>query len=209
MLNPIMSKVFPRWQFLSNHQSDPDGRIIFLWRHLASVKFVSQSRQSLTTEVTLPNHPPITITSIYASNLAEERIDLWAELINTQHQLSLHLKPWLVAGYFNQITHPSEHSSPTVQALSSSMIHFRDTLLQLDYLINLRLPKPHKKLLLIAWQCVIYLLWTERNSRLYRRSFRSPQSLLTTLDLTVRNRCSNLRSQNPATSSSMIQLWFR
>ncbi|XP_048599540.1 uncharacterized protein LOC125579745 [Brassica napus] len=132
-----MSKVFPRWQFLSNHQSDPDGRIIFLWRHLASVKFVSQSRQSLTTEVTLPNHPPITITSIYASNLAEERIDLWAELINTQHQLSLHLKPWLVAGYFNQITHPSEHSSPTVQALSSSMIHFRDTLLQLG-LFDLR-----------------------------------------------------------------------
>ncbi|KAH0901294.1 hypothetical protein HID58_040797 [Brassica napus] len=77
-----------------------------------------------------------------------------------------------------------------------------------DYLINLRLSKPHKKLLLIAWQCVIYLLWTERNSRLHRRSFRSPQSLLTTLDLTVRNRCSSLQSQNPATSSSMIQLWF-
>ncbi|XP_048599541.1 uncharacterized protein LOC125579747 [Brassica napus] len=132
-----MSKVFPRWQFLSNHQSDPDGRIIFLWGHPASVKVLAQSRQSLTTEVTLPNHPPITITSIYASNLAEERIDLWAELINTQQQLSLHLKPWLVAGDFNQITHPSKHSSPTVQALSSSMIHFRDTLLQLG-LFDLR-----------------------------------------------------------------------
>ncbi|KAG2250068.1 hypothetical protein Bca52824_089696 [Brassica carinata] len=137
MLNLIMSKVFPRWQFLSNHQSDPDGRIIFLWGHPASVKVLAQSRQSLTTEVTLPNHPPITITSIYASNLAEERIDLWAELINTQQQLSLHLKPWLVAGDFNQITHPSKHSSPTVQALSSSMIHFRDTLLQLG-LFDLR-----------------------------------------------------------------------
>ena len=51
----------------------------------------------------------------------------------------------------------------------------RDYQSTIYYLINLR---PYKKLLLIAWQCVIYLLWTERNSRLHRRSFRSAQSLL-------------------------------
>lgn len=36
-----------------------------------------------------------------------------------------------------------------------------------SYLTSLRLPKPHKKLLLIAWQCSIYLLWTERNFRIH------------------------------------------
>lgn len=75
-----------------------------------------------------------------------------------------------------------------------------------SYLTSLRLPKPHKKLLLIAWQCSIYLLWTERNSRIHRGCFRPPQSLLATLDLLVRNRCSSLRSQNPATTSLLATL---
>ncbi|CAN6995984.1 unnamed protein product, partial [Brassica rapa subsp. trilocularis] len=74
---------------------------------------------------------------------------------------------------------------------------------------NIRLPKPHKKLLLIAWQCSIYLLWSERNSRIHRNGYKSPQLLLSSLDLIVRNRCSSFREQNPQLSSSMLQLWFR
>ena len=66
-----------------------------------------------------------------------------------------------------------------------------------------------KKLLLIAWKCAIYLLWTERNSRLHRRCFRSPTSLLSTLNLTFRNRWSSLRSQNTVSVSAMIQMWLR
>ena len=75
-------------------------------------------------------HQPIIITSVYAYNLIAERVDLWAELINLQQGLSLDLRPWLVAGDFNQIANPSEHSSASVQAISSDMIDFRDTLLQ-------------------------------------------------------------------------------
>lgn len=44
----------------------------------------------------------------------------------------------------------------------------RDYQGMINYLITVRLPKPQKKLLLIAWQGVIYLLWTERNARLHR-----------------------------------------
>ena len=65
------------------------------------------------------------------------------------------------------------------------------------------------KKLLIAWKCAIYLLWTERNSRLHRRCFRSPTSLLSTLNLTFRNRWSSLRSQNTISVSAMIQMWLR
>lgn len=137
MTSTILSKVCPRWNFVSNHQSDPDGRIVFIWRSPVTVKVLHQSRQSLTTEVTIPNARPMIVTSIYASNLAAERDDLWAELIGIQQLFSLHLEPWLVAGDFNQITTPSEHSSPTVQAISSDMIKFRDTILHLD-LFDLR-----------------------------------------------------------------------
>ncbi|KAH0878541.1 LOW QUALITY PROTEIN: hypothetical protein HID58_065935, partial [Brassica napus] len=66
-----------------------------------------------------------------------------------------------------------------------------------------------KKLLLIAWKCAIYLLWTERNSRLHRRCFRSPTSLLSTLNLTFRKRWSSLRSHNTVSVSAMIQMWLR
>lgn len=92
---------------------------------------------TLTTEVTIPIARPMVVTSIYASNLAAERDDLWAELISIQQLVSLHLEPWLVAGDFNHVTTPLEHSSPTVQAISSDMIEFRDTILHLD-LFDLR-----------------------------------------------------------------------
>lgn len=137
MFSTILSKVCPRWNFVSNHQYDPDGRIVFIWRSPVTIKVLHQSRQSLTTEVTIPNARRMIVTSIYASNLAAERDDLWTELIGIQQLFSLHLEPWLVAGDFNQITTPSEHSSPTVQAISSDMIKFRDTILHLD-LFDLR-----------------------------------------------------------------------
>lgn len=77
------------------------------------------------------------------------------------------------------------------------------------YLGTVRLPKAQKKLLLIAWQCAIYLLWSERNSRLHRTCYRPPDSILSSLNLIVRNRCSSLRSQNPVISSAMIQMWMQ
>lgn len=137
MLNNILSRVCPRWNYVSNHQSDDDGRIIFIWKSPAVVTLLNQSRQSLTCEVCLPTMPKLIVTAVYASNLAAERVDLWAELISIQQTYSLHLSPWLVAGDFNQITHPREHSSPSVQSSTSAMIQFRDSLLHMG-LFDLR-----------------------------------------------------------------------
>lgn len=75
-------------------------------------------------------------------------------------------------------------------------------------LCNIRIPKTQKKLLLIAWQCSIYLIWSERNSRLHRNCFRPTTSIISSLDLLVRNRCSSLCEQNPQAASTMIQLWL-
>lgn len=85
----------------------------------------------------------------------------------------------------------------------------RDWMGIVSYLNSARLPKSQKKLLLIAWQCAIYLLWSECNSRLHRSCFRSPEAILSSLNLIVRNCCSSLRSQNPISSSAMIQMWMQ
>lgn len=69
-------------------------------------------------------------------------------------------------------------------------------------------PKEKKIVTLIAWQCTIYLLWSERNNRLHRNIFKPAESIINTIDGIVRNRSSSFRDSNPALASSMLQFWF-
>ncbi|XP_009128591.1 uncharacterized protein LOC103853431 [Brassica rapa] len=72
------------------------------------------------------------------------------------------------------------------------------------------LPKRSKatQLCLWSWQATIYLIWTERNARLHRQTFRSKDSLIRQLDLLIRNKISSIRPSNPRLSSSLMQLWL-
>lgn len=36
-LSPILSSLCPGWKYTSNHNSDPDGRIILIWRDTINV----------------------------------------------------------------------------------------------------------------------------------------------------------------------------
>lgn len=130
-LNPILSKVCPNWSFCSNHDTDEDGRIIVIWKYPASVQVMHQSRQSLTCEVSIPRLPRFTFTVVYASNLWEERHTLWGELQEIQTTLFLDHRNWIIGGDFNQITHHHEHSSPSVDQLTSAMIELQDHFLNL------------------------------------------------------------------------------
>ena len=64
------------------------------------------------------------------------------------------------------------------------------------------------QLALWCWQASVYSLWTERNSRLHRNTFRSMDSLIKQIDHRIRNKISSLRPTNPRLSSCLMQLWF-
>ncbi|CAG7900461.1 unnamed protein product, partial [Brassica rapa] len=101
-----MSTLCKDWHYLSNHQSDEDGRIVVIWKDPAKVKVISQSRQMITCELELPNCAPIIYIAIYASNLSEERNDMW-------------------------ILYHHEHSAFSHSRHSPQMFQFRDCLLQM------------------------------------------------------------------------------
>lgn len=51
-----MSKICRSWNYVSNHASDDDRRIIINWKDPLKVQIVKQGRQALTCTITLPQH---------------------------------------------------------------------------------------------------------------------------------------------------------
>lgn len=72
----------------------------------------------------------------------------------------------------------------------------------------LRCPRLQKLLSILACQCVIYLLWTERNNHLHRRIFCPPHSVTSSVSGTIRSKIAALRDQSPRLSSSMFSIWL-
>ena len=68
-LAQLMTTICRDWHYLSNHNSDEDGRIVVVWKDPVKVSLLSQSRQMVTCEVQIPNKPPIYYSAIYASNI--------------------------------------------------------------------------------------------------------------------------------------------
>ncbi|CDY55712.1 BnaC04g37610D [Brassica napus] len=63
-------------------------------------------------------------------------------------------------------------------------------------------------LLRLCWQACIYWIWTERNGRLHRQTFRTPESVSRTLVRQITDRISSLRDSNLAVASSLLQQWL-
>lgn len=131
-LPAVLNSLCPNWSFASNHQSDHDGRIIIIWKPHLNVVILHQSRQSMTCRVESLAAVTFYFTAVYAANTAEERNELWVELLQIQSSLALEDQPWLVGGDFNEITHPDEHSDPTFSVISPPMAAFNTCLSQLE-----------------------------------------------------------------------------
>lgn len=72
---------------------------------------------------------------------------------------------------------------------------------------SLRCARPQKILTLLACQATVYLLWTERNNRLHRQVFRSPDSIVSSVSTTIRTKIASMREASPALSYSMFAIW--
>lgn len=83
--------------------------------------------------------------------------------------------------------------------------NWEETLLDLQ---TFRGTKHSRTLLLLAWQGTIYFIWSERNNRLHRNTFRSSQSIVSEIDRTIRRKLASVRPANQALSSALLQLWF-
>ena len=68
--------------------------------------------------------------------------------------------------------------------------------------------KDLRRLTLLAFQGSLYWLWPERNTRLHQQSFRTAESIFSTIDKQLRNCVQSFRHSNPRASSAMMQLWF-
>lgn len=75
-------------------------------------------------------------------------------------------------------------------------------------LMQLTGTKHSKRLTLLCWQSTIYFIWRERNDRLHRAIFRSPELIIRGLDRLIRNRIQSIRVENPRSSSAMMQDWL-
>lgn len=73
---------------------------------------------------------------------------------------------------------------------------------------QLNRPRPNKLLCLLTWQCVIYLIWTERNNRLHRNTFRSPDSISSLVISTIRTKIASIRLSSPPLSSALFNIWM-
>lgn len=130
-LNQLLSIFCPGWNYISNHNTDEDGRIVIIWKPSVTVQEIHQTRQSLTCKVTLQSGQTFFFSAIYASNLREERLDLWNSLIEIQQTYYLEDQSWLIGGDLNQIIHHAEHSSPSVNHLTADMVELSDFFLDL------------------------------------------------------------------------------
>ncbi|KAF3603354.1 hypothetical protein F2Q69_00033470 [Brassica cretica] len=104
-------------------------RIILIWRDSIKVQVLNKSRQCITCKLDFPHQPPVIYSTIYASNLSAERVDLWAEVIQLHSDLDLDNHNWIIGGDLNQIIHPCEHSSPHVVVPYGLMYQLQDCFL--------------------------------------------------------------------------------
>lgn len=67
---------------------------------------------------------------------------------------------------------------------------------------------PSTVLTLLCWQSCLYWLWSERNSRLHRQVFRSPDAISRLIDRQIKDKILIFRTSNPALASRLMQQWL-
>ena len=117
----MSSSIFTSWSVLTNYEYNSRGRIWVVWKSNVRLTIFFKSSQAITCSVKLEElDDEFFYSFIYASNLAEERKELWRELCDHHDSPIIGSKSWILLGDFNETLDMAEHSnfesSPSVSA---------------------------------------------------------------------------------------------
>ena len=127
----ILNYVFRDWSSITNYEDSQGGRIWLIWRDSVRMTPVFKSDQLVTCLVELKDEEEFFCTSVYASNLAEERKVLWEDLVLHHASLRFKNKAWMIKVDFNEIIDGAESSSFTNGGrISSGMRDFQSLVLR-------------------------------------------------------------------------------
>lgn len=65
-----------------------------------------------------------------------------------------------------------------------------------------------RRVTLLGWQSTVYWIWSERNNRLHRNSYRTVDALFRLLDRQIRDKFLSHRDHNPLLASKLMQIWL-
>ena len=119
----IFNRQFSGWKLLHNYTEAYNGRIWFLWKDTLQVNLIASTSQSITCSI-MKDAQQFYFSAVYGSNDGVERRRLWSHLYSLNTIMSA--EPWLIAGDFNVILHPSE-SSNEHQGFTSDMRDFMES----------------------------------------------------------------------------------
>ena len=122
----IVSRHLQGWRILHNYFAEArNGRIWCLWNSLLQVELIDSMDQSITCGVTYGDKK-FYFSAVYGSNEGIERRRLWMHLASLRSSIAHN--PWMLAGDFNIIMHPSESSNFNgSQGANVNMKEFMDT----------------------------------------------------------------------------------
>ena len=120
----IINKHFKGWSWLHNYSSAYNGRIWVIWSDHMKVDLVDSTAQCITCKV-LIDAKQFYLSVVYGFNEGVERRALWNHLYFLNGALSQ--CPWMIAGDFNIIAHPSKSSKYNgFQGISNDIKEFQE-----------------------------------------------------------------------------------
>lgn len=110
----ILNNVVPGWSFDANYSDEADnGRIVVVWDPILSVFTYFKSPQLMLCGVFNPRSgQSFTAAFVYARNRREERVSLWASILQLSASPLIKNSPWIIleVDFFVIITLFSFHS---------------------------------------------------------------------------------------------------
>ena len=107
----LAGDIFNGWSVLTNYEYSHLGLIWVVWKSNVRLTLFFKSSQVITCSVKLEEMEEEFFCSfVYASNLLEERKELWRDLCDHHNSPIIGLKPWIIFGDFNDTLDMAEHS---------------------------------------------------------------------------------------------------